>query len=140
MSGLDFVRALHSGETSAPPITELLDFGPTSIEEGRARFALEPGEQHYNPIGFVHGGVMATLLDTVMAVAVHTTLSIGEWYTSIEIKVNYTRPVTVDTGTLTGEGWVVHRGRRIATAEGRVTSPEGKLVAHGSTTCMIMHE
>jgi uncharacterized protein (TIGR00369 family) len=111
---------------------------PVEVEEGRAVFAVEPGERHYNPIGAVHGGLAATLLDTAMGCAVQSTLLAGAGYTTLELKVNFTRPITRETGRVLCEGEIVHRGGRVATAEGRVIAEgTGKLLAHGTTTCMI---
>jgi uncharacterized protein (TIGR00369 family) len=116
-----------------------MGFAPTEVEEGRAVFAVEPGPQHYNPLGTVHGGLAATLLDSAMGCAVHSTLADGEAYTTLELKVNFTRPITAETGPVTCEGVVVHRGARVATAEGRVIAEEsGKLLAHGTTTCLVV--
>ncbi|MDH3730346.1 MAG: PaaI family thioesterase [Acidimicrobiia bacterium] len=137
MSGMDFVTAMLDGSVAAPPISHMLDMYPTEGSEGRVVFELTPGEQHYNPIGVVHGGITATLLDTVMGVAVHSTLPKGFGYTTLEVKVNFVRPVTSETGPLRGVGEVIHRGGRVATAEGRVTDSQGKLVAHATTTCLI---
>jgi uncharacterized protein (TIGR00369 family) len=139
MTGLEFLRALAAGEGPAAPIGELMGFEPVEAEEGRVVFAALPGPQHYNPIGSVHGGLAATLLDSAMGCAVHTTLPEGMGYTTLELKVNYTRPITTETGRIICEGTVVHRGGRVATAEGRVIAERtGKLLAHGTTTCLII--
>jgi uncharacterized protein (TIGR00369 family) len=139
MPGLEALRAIVAGELAPPPIAMLMGFAPVEVEEGRAVFAATPGEQHYNPIGLVHGGLAATLLDSVMGCAVQTTLGAGEGYATLELKVNFTRPITRDTGRVLAEGLVLHRGGRVATAEGRVTAEDGgKLLAHATTTCMIM--
>jgi uncharacterized protein (TIGR00369 family) len=114
-----------------------MDFGLVHVEEGKAIFEGEPGEYLYNPIGVVHGGYAMTLLDSAMGVAVHSTLKAGERYTSLETKVNFVRPITLDTGLVRAEGNVIHRGGTIATADGRLTSADGKLLAHGTTTCLI---
>jgi uncharacterized protein (TIGR00369 family) len=139
MSGIDALRAIAAGELPPPPIAVLLGFAPVEVEEGRAVFAANPDERHYNPIGVVHGGLAATVLDSVMGCAVHTTLAAGEGYTTLELKVNFTRPITRDTGRVLAEGTVVHRGGRVATAEGRVTAEAGgKLLAHATTTCLVL--
>jgi uncharacterized protein (TIGR00369 family) len=139
MSGLDYLRALQRGDLPAPPIAATLDLAMDVIEEARVVFAAQPGEHHYNPIGTVHGGLLATLLDSAMACSVHTTLPAGTRYTTLELKVNYVRPVTVDTGRILCEGRVVHRGGTVATAEGRATSErDGTLLAHGTTTCLVL--
>jgi uncharacterized protein (TIGR00369 family) len=139
MSGLEALRAIMAGELPPPPIALLLGMGPVELSEGRAVFAAEPGERHYNPIGLVHGGLAATLLDSTMGCAVQTTLPAGVGYTTLELKVNFTRPITRETGRVLCEGEVLHRGGRVATAEGRVIAEEsGKLLAHGTTTCLVL--
>ena len=139
MTGLEFLRAIASGELPGAPIAELLGFAPVEAEEGRVVFAAVPEDRHYNPIGTVHGGLAATLLDSAMGCAVHSTLPAGVGYTTLELKVNFTRPITSDTGRVVCEGTVVHRGGRVATAEGRVLAEaDGKLLAHGTTTCLIL--
>jgi uncharacterized protein (TIGR00369 family) len=139
MSGLEFVKAVFEGRLPPPPIAVTLDFTGTEAEEGRAVFVGEPGEFLYNPIGVVHGGYAMTILDSAMGCAVHTTLAKGERYTSLETKVNFVRPITADTGPVRCEGLIVHRGGRVATAEGRLIAQNtGKLLAHGSSTCLII--
>ena len=139
MDGLEFIRALGSGELPPAPIAELLGFGGVEAEEGRVVFELVPAEKHYNPIGSVHGGVVATLLDSALSCAVHTTLPAGTGYTTLEIKVNFVRQLTVDTGPVRCEGEVVHRGGTIATAQGRITERKsGRLVAHATATCLVL--
>ena len=135
---MEYFRAIVSGELPAPPISELMGFRAVEAEPGRALFEMEPGPQHYNPIGSVHGGVALTLLDSAMGCAVHTTLDAGVGYTTIEVKTNFVRPITADTGLIRCEGVVLHRGSRIATAEGRLTDADGKLLAHGTTSCLIL--
>lgn len=137
MSGLELLRAMQEGRIPPPPIMGTVGYGLEALEEGRVSFALVPEEFHYNPIGVVHGGVAATLLDTAMACAVHSTLPAGSGYTTLELKVNFVRALTVDCGRVVAEGRVVHRGGRVATAEGRLTGDDGRLYAHASTTCMI---
>jgi uncharacterized protein (TIGR00369 family) len=138
LSGLDYMRAIAAGEIPPPPIARLMGFELDEVEEGRALFAVTPSEYHYNPIGVVHGGLAATLLDSAMGCAVHTTLPAGTAYTTLEVKVNFARAITGDTGRVVCEGTVIHRGRTIATAEGRVTAEDtGKLLAHGTTTCLL---
>jgi uncharacterized protein (TIGR00369 family) len=139
VTGLEFLRAIGAGELPGAPIAELLGITPVEVEEGRVVFAAVPEPRHYNPIGAVHGGLAATLLDSAMGCAVHSTLPVGAGYTTLELKVNFTRPITADTGRILCEGTIVHRGGRIATAEGRVFSEaDGKLLAHGTTTCLIL--
>jgi len=139
MSGLEFWKAVFEGTLPPPPIAATLNFTGEEVEEGRIVFVGEAGEYVYNPIGVVHGGFALTLLDSAMGCAVHTTLAAGEAYTSLETSVNFVRPITSETGPVRCEGKVIHRGGRIATAEGRLTSQKtGKLLAHGTTTCLVM--
>ena len=138
LSGLEALEAIRDGEIPPPPIALLLGFEPVEVEEGRAVFAVTPGEYHYNPIGVVHGGLAATLLDSAMGCAVQTTLPAGGGYTSLEVKVNFARAMTRDTGRILCEASVVHPGRTVATAEGRIVrEADGKLIAHGTTTCLL---
>jgi len=138
MTGLELLQAIASGDAPGAPIAELMGFEPVEAEEGRVVFAGTPEARHYNPIGSVHGGFAATLLDSAMGCAVHSALPEATGYTTLELKVNYTRPITVDTGRVLCEGTVVHRGGRVATAEGRLWAERsGKLLAHGTTTCLI---
>ena len=138
LSGMEYIQAIFRGELPAPPISELMGFRGVEAEPGRAVFEMEPGPQHYNPIGSVHGGIALTLLDSAMGCAVHTTLGAGVGYTTLEVKTNFVRPITADTGVIRCEGVVIHQGSRIATAEGKLTDPNGKLLAHGTTTCLII--
>jgi uncharacterized protein (TIGR00369 family) len=139
MSGIEAMRVLMRGDVPPPPIAATLDLWPVEVEEGRAVFAVRPAEFHYNPIGVVHGGLAATLLDSAMGCAVQTTLPAATGYTTLELHTNFVRPITRDTGPLRCEGVVLHRGRTMATAEGRVVvEATGKLVAHGTTTCAVM--
>ena len=138
MSGLQYLQALQTGDLPAAPIASLLGMWIVEVSEGRIVFAAEPGEYEYNPIGTVHGGIAATLLDSAMGCAVHSTLPAGTGYTTLELKVNYLRSMTSKTGVVYCEGKVIHVGGRIATAEGRLTDASGKLLAHGTTTCIVM--
>ncbi|MDQ6719315.1 MAG: PaaI family thioesterase [Candidatus Dormibacteraeota bacterium] len=139
MSGLEFIKAVFEGKLPPPPIAATMDFTGAEAEEGRAVFVGEPGEFLYNPIGVVHGGYAMTILDSAMGCAVQTTLAAGERYTSLETSVNFVRPITSETGRVRCEGVVVHRGARVATAEGKlVVEGTGKLLAHGSTTCLVI--
>ena len=138
MSGLEFMQAVIAGKLPPPPIATTMDFKGAEAEEGRVVFAGQPGEFVYNPLGVVHGGYAMTLLDSAMGCAVQTMLAHGEGYTSLETSVNFVRSITKETGRVRCEGKVIHRGGRIATAEGRlVAESTGKLLAHGTTTCMI---
>jgi uncharacterized protein (TIGR00369 family) len=138
LSGLEYLRKIESGELPRPPIGAMMDFGLVELAEGRAVFSVEPAEYHYNPIGVVHGGLAATLLDSAMGCAVHSTLPAGAGYTTLEIKVNYVRAMTAETGPVRCEARVIHVGGRTATAEGRIVDAAGKLYAHGTTTCIII--
>jgi uncharacterized protein (TIGR00369 family) len=137
LSGLEYLRKIVAGELARPPISALMNFQISELEEGRAVFTAEPAEYHYNPIGVVHGGLAATLLDSAMGCAVHSVLPAGAGYTTLEIKVNYVRPMTAETGRVRCEAKLIHLGGRTATAEGRVLDESGKLYAHGTTTCII---
>lgn len=137
LSGLEYLQKIVAGEIPAPPISMLMDFSIAELSEGRAVFVCEPAEYHYNPLGTVHGGLAATLLDSAMGCAVHTMLAAGAGYTTLEIKVNFIRPMSADTGRVRCEATVIHVGGRTATAEGRVIDEQGKLYAHGTTTCII---
>ena len=138
ISGLAYLKAMLSGEFPPPPIAVLLGMWITEVSEGRVVFAFEPAEYHLNPLGTVHGGVMATLLDSALGCVVQSMLPAGTSYTTLELKVNYLRPITTNTGTVYCEGKIIYVGGRIATAEGRLTDAGGKLYAHGTTTCIIL--
>jgi uncharacterized protein (TIGR00369 family) len=137
VSGLDFLRMIIDGRFPGPPIAELLGFSPVEAEKGRVVFAAMPGARHYNPIGSVHGGFAATLLDSCMSCAVQSMLESGYGYTTVEIKVNFVRPITAETGEIRAEGKSIHVGRQIGTAEGRLTDAKGRLLAHGTATCFV---
>jgi uncharacterized protein (TIGR00369 family) len=137
LSGLEYLQKIIAGELPRPPISAMMNFGITELSEGRAVFTVEPAEYHYNPIGVVHGGLAATLLDSAMGCAVHSMLPAGAGYTTLEIKVNFIRPITAETGIMRCEAQVIHVGGRTATAEGRVLDESGKLYAHATTTCII---
>jgi uncharacterized protein (TIGR00369 family) len=139
MTGMEYMTAVVEGQVPPPPIAVLMRMRPIELGEGRTLFEGEPGEEHYNPIGVVHGGYAATLLDSALGCAVHTTLPAGVGYTSLGLEAKYVRPITRDTGRVLCEASVVYRGRRQATAEANLTAGEsGKLLAHGSATCMIL--
>jgi uncharacterized protein (TIGR00369 family) len=140
LSGLDYLNKLIAGELPPPPFAKLLNFTLLEIAEGRAVFACEPAEYHYNPIGLVHGGLAATLLDSAMGCAVHSTLPAGVGYTTLEIKVNFIRAMSAETGVVRCEANVVHAGNKTATAEGKVLDANGRLIAHGTTTCLILRQ
>jgi uncharacterized protein (TIGR00369 family) len=139
LTGLEFMRGFAAGRWPRPPIASTIEMEAAEFDEGRAVFVCEPAEFHYNPIGVVHGGVAATLLDSAMSCAVHTTLGVGDRYTTLELKVNFVHAITTETGRIRAEGTIVHRGGTIATAEGRlIAERDGTLLAHGVTTCLIM--
>ncbi|WP_457334056.1 PaaI family thioesterase [Rhizobacter sp. P5_C2] len=137
LSGLQFFQAIFDGHLPPPPIGETMDFLPIEMSPGRAVFQGTPLLRHYNPLGTVHGGWIATLLDSCVGCAVHTTLAAGKAYTTAELKINYVRAVTQRVPVLRAIGSVIHVGGRMATAEGRLVGPDGKLYAHASTTCFI---
>jgi uncharacterized protein (TIGR00369 family) len=138
MAGLDYVRAIQAGEIPPPPIAVVMNFSIELLEEGRAVFVGEPGEEHYNPIGVVHGGYAATILDSALGCSVHTMCPAGVAYTSQTLEIKYLRPILRDTGAVRAESVVIHKGRKAATAEAKLTSVEtGKLLATGTSTCML---
>ena len=137
LSGLDYLKAMQAGEIPSPPIAMLMGLWLSETDEGRVVFAAEPAEYHYNPIGTVHGGFAATLIDSALGCAVQSMLPMGTGYTTLELKVNYVRSLTSKTGTVYCEGKIIHLGGRVATAEARLTDAAGKLYAHGTTTCII---
>ena len=137
LSGLDYLRAIADGRIAPPPIAVLLGLDVVDVQPGRVTFSLAVGEHLYNPIGSVHGGVFCTLLDSAMGCAVHSTLGRGHAYTTLELKVNLVRALTVNTPDVTATGQVMSAGRRVATATGQITGPDGTLYAHATTTCLI---
>ena len=139
MAGIDFLRAIRDGRLPAPPIAQLMGFRLAEVEPGHAVFEVTPGEQHYNPIGVVHGGLAMTLLDSAMGVCIHTRLPPGTGYTTLEAKTNLVRAITSQTGKLRAIGKVVHLGSRVATAEGRLEDAAGKIYAHATTTCIVLN-
>ena len=139
MAGSEFLQAIRDGRLPPAPIAQLLGMRLTEVERGHAVFEVTPAEQHYNPIGVVHGGLALTLLDSAMACSVPTQLPAGTGYTTLEVKVNLVRAITSDTGRVRAIGKIVHAGNRVATAEGRLEDAAGKLYAHGTTTCIILN-
>ena len=138
LAGIDYMKEMIAGKIAPPPIMRLMGFRLAQVGEGLAVFECEPGEQHYNPIGVVHGGLAMTLLDSAMGCCVHTRLAAGVGYTTLEAKVNMVRAITAKTGTIRATGKVIHLGGKTATAEGRLEDAAGKLYAHGTTTCIIL--
>jgi len=139
MTGMEYMTAIVEGTMPPPPIAVTMLLRPVELEEGRVVFEGLPGEEHYNPIGVVHGGYAATLLDSALGCAVHTTLPAGVGYTSLGLEAKYVRPITRDTGRVLCEAHVLYRGRKQATAEATLTAADsGKLLASGTATCMIL--
>jgi uncharacterized protein (TIGR00369 family) len=137
LSGVEFFDQMRRGKISAPPFVHMLGMEVFDSGEGKFTMTLEPQECHYNPMGCVHGGVLSTLLDSVMSAAVHTALPVGKGYMTLEIKVNFIRPVFVNTGLVMAEGTVVSCGRNVATAEGRIIDVNGRLCSTGTATCLV---
>jgi len=138
MPGAAFLRAIAERRLPPPPIANLMGFDIVEVGEGEVVFAVQPQEFHYNPIGMVHGGLAATLLDSAMGCAVHSLLPEGRAYTTLELKVNFIRALRHDIGVVKAIGKVVHLGGKVATAEGRIVDGAGKLYAHGTTTCLLL--
>ena len=136
-SGLETLRLVISGELPQPPMARLMDICLIEVEHGKAVFASTPGEYHYNTLGSVHGGFGATLLDSAMGCAVHSTLNPGDAYTTLELKINFLRPLTHATGLVRGTGTIVHAGRTTALAEGKMEDAAGKIYAFATSTCLI---
>jgi uncharacterized protein (TIGR00369 family) len=137
MSGLDFVRGLASGALPLNTIAQTLGYDVVEAESGRVVITLVPTAAHLNPAGTVHGGLTATLLDSCMGLAVQSTLEKGTAQTTLEFKITLIRPITPETGEIRAEGRIMNCGRRIGTADGRITDAQGRLLAHGTTTCLI---
>ncbi len=137
LSGLQVMQAMLAGALPYPHIAETLDFSLLEVDTGRAVFQGIPQLMHYNPLGSVHGGWYATLLDSALGCAVHTTVPVGYGYTTAELSVNIVRAASAKTGPLRAIAQVVHSGRQLATAEARIVGPDGKLYAHGTTTCLV---
>jgi len=137
-TGLEYMQAMVEGRVPAPPIAYLMNMRAMAVSDGRAVFTGTPGEQHFNPMGTVHGGFAATLLDSALGCAVHTTLPQGMIYGTAQLNVNLTQPIMPDVGVLVCEANVIHRGRRMVTAEATLTGQaDGKLYAHATTTCFV---
>jgi uncharacterized protein (TIGR00369 family) len=137
LTGLEILHRISSGLIPAPPAAALVGFEPSYVMPGRVVFAYEPREEHYNTLGAVHGGILTTVLDTVMGCAVHSKLDVGVAPVTIELKTSFVRPVTLGSGILRAEGTVVHPGSRVATAEARLEGEDGTLYAHASSTWLI---
>ena len=137
MTGIDFIQAMIAGKLPAPPIMRTMGFTLGKAEKGSVEFQATPSFEHYNPIGSVHGGYFATLLDSAMGCAVHTVLPAGAGYTTLEFKVSFVRSMTVDTGPIRAIGTVMNAARRTALAEARIIDAKDRLIAHATTTCLI---
>jgi uncharacterized protein (TIGR00369 family) len=137
MTGLEFVQGLANRSLPLNTIAQTLGYDVVEAEQGRVVVAMVPTDAHLNPAGTVHGGLTATLLDSCMGLAIQTTLAKGVLSTTLEFKISLVRPITPETGLIRAEGLVLNAGRRIGAAEGRVTDAKGRLLAHGTTTCMI---
>jgi uncharacterized protein (TIGR00369 family) len=137
MSGLEFVQGLVEGTLPLNTIARTLGYDVTEAVSGRVVVTAEPNDSHLNPAGTVHGGLAATLLDSCMGLAIQSTLEKGASQTTLEFKISLLRPITPETGMIKAEGLVLSRGRRVGTAEGRITDDKGRLLAHGTTTCLI---
>ena len=137
MSGLEFVQGLVEGTLPLNTIAQTLGYDVTEAVSGRVVITTKPNDTHLNPAGTVHGGFSATLLDSCMGLAILSTLEKGVGQTTLEFKISLVRPITPETGLIKAEGNVLSRGRRVGTAEGRITDGEGRLLAHGTTTCLI---
>jgi uncharacterized protein (TIGR00369 family) len=135
--GLGFLKGIIAGTLPQPPISEIMGFHLVEAEPGRVVFEGQPKLKHYNPIGSVHGGFAATLLDSALGCAIFSTLHKGDAWTTLELKLNYVRGMTDTTGPVRAEGRIIHRGRTVATSEGDLKDSAGKLYAHATTTCMI---
>ena len=138
LPGLEALRRTQAGELPYPPIAHLMGMRLAEIEPGRVVWTAVPGEEHYNPLGTVHAGFATTLLDSAMGCAIHTTLTAGVSYTTVEIKVNYVRSLSDRVGAIHCEGTAIHVGGRLATAEGRIVDRDGNLYAHATTTCLLL--
>jgi uncharacterized protein (TIGR00369 family) len=138
MSGLEFVQGLADGTLPLNTIAETLGYDVTEATVGRVVVAAEPTSAHLNPAGTVHGGLAATMLDSCMGLAIQSTLDKGVGSTTLEFKMSFIRPITPETGPIKAVGMVINRGRRVGTAEGRVTDSKGRLLVHGTTTCLIL--
>jgi uncharacterized protein (TIGR00369 family) len=137
LDGIDVFKAIEAGELPLPPIGRTLGFDPVRIGNGEAVFEGKPGLEHYNPLGIADGGYITTLLDSAMGCAVHSLLKAGQGYATVELKVNFLRPVTAASGMVRAEGKVINLSRSLALAEARLIDGAGKLLAHGTSTCQV---
>ena len=140
LSGLEYMQMLVAGELPVSGMSELMGFRLAEVSAGYAVIIITPEERHYNGLGIVHGGLAATLLDSALGVAINTMLPAGKVFTTLEMKINYVRPIQSETGEIRCVANVIHVGGRVATDEGRVEDANGKLYAHGTATCMLFRE
>ncbi|MFD8151284.1 PaaI family thioesterase [Streptomyces sp. NPDC059720] len=137
MAGIDFLRLLQEGRLPGPPVSRTVDFSLDEVEPGRAVFSLTPGEEHYNPIGSVHGGIFATLLDSAAGCAVQSVLPQGMAYTSLDLTVKFLRRITVETGMVRAIGTVINQGRQTAFAQAQLLDAKDRLLAHATSSCLL---
>ena len=137
MSGLEYMQKLMAGEMPQSGMSHLMGFKLVEVSKGHAVFSIKADERHYNGLGIAHGGLAATLLDSAMGCAINTMMTPGRIFTTLEMKINYVRPIRSETGEVRCEAKVIHTGGRVATAEGRIVDTDGKLYAHGTATCML---
>lgn len=140
ISGLDYLNAMHAGTLPLSPLVKTLDFAVDHIEKGKVVFSFSPQEFHYNPLGSVHGGVISALLDSAMGCTLHSVLEAGYVYTTLELKTNFLKAITVRTGALKAIGKILHAGSRTALLEAVIMDNAGKIYAHGTSTCMILKQ
>lgn len=138
ISGLEYLQAMSDGKFPLPPLLHTLDFIPLELAEGKVSFGFTPQEFHYNPIGTVHGGVVSAILDSAMGCTVHSILPAGIVYTTLELKVNFLKAVTIKSGPLTATGKIIHSGNRTALVEAQLTDEKGTVYAHGVSTCLLV--
>ena len=139
MAGLEYFQAMSDGKLPMPPLLQTLDFKVKSIEKGKAVFAFEPQEFHYNPIGTVHGGVISAILDSAMGCSIHSLLDAGTGYTTLELKVNFLKAITIKSSEFKATGKVIHSGSRTALVEAQLTDQNGTIYAHSTSTCMLFN-
>lgn len=137
-AGVDYLRGVVTGHHPAAPFAAEMDFELVEVEEGRVVFTGKPSARFFNPLGTIHGGWTATILDSAMACAAHSTLKAGEGYTTLEMKLNYVRAVMPESGVVRCEGRLIHRGGTVITTEGRLVDERGRLLAHGTETCLVL--
>jgi len=138
MNGIDYLQAMTDGQIPLPPLLFTLDFKAVGFEKGQAIFSFEPQEFHYNPIGSVHGGVISAILDSAMGCTIHSVLEAGTGYTTLELKVNFIKAITIKTGKLQAIGKIIHNGKSTALVEAQLIDANGTLYAHAVSTCMIL--